>query len=103
MHNKAMDIREKPGTYKLVDHNCNQVAQEILDAGGKRFDFSRGWNFATMPNNVRDKLVELTHYSRNPNYPQIANSSIVYTDYWDWKFGTIDELGKQLYGNSCSR
>lgn len=37
MHNKAMEIRKNPGTYQVFTHNCNQVAQEILSAGGKDF------------------------------------------------------------------
>lgn len=101
MHNKALEIRANPGSYQLVYHNCNQVAQEILDAGGKKFDYSGGWWFDTMPNNVRNNLINLTQYSRNPNEPMIANSSVAYTDYWDWKFGTIEELGKSLYNTSC--
>ena len=56
MHEKAMQIREYPGFYNLYNHNCNQVAQIILSAGGKDFDTDKFDWIGTMPNVVKTKM-----------------------------------------------
>lgn len=37
MFDRALEIRKNPGKYDLVYKNCGHVAQNILEAGGKKF------------------------------------------------------------------
>jgi len=37
MFDRALEIRKKPGMYDLWYNNCGHVAQNILEAGGKKF------------------------------------------------------------------
>ena len=97
MHSKAIQIRDNPGWYNLYNHNCNQVVQIILSAGGKDFaPISFDW-MGTIPNNVRDNLMLAIKYSSNPENVTIANLSNTYTDlaytsYIGWICGKIGDF-----------
>ena len=58
MHDRAMQIRKNPGTYGLTYHNCNQVAQDILSAGGKNFTtpYYNGSVIETIPNVIKTEM-----------------------------------------------
>ena len=103
MHQEALSIRNNPGQYNLYYNNCNQIAQQILSAGGKQFDYSRGFNVNTMPNTVRNNIIEAIKHSKNPNDINVSIPSNTFNNYpyWDWKFGTIKELGKYINIVSC--
>ena len=64
MHKEAIKIRDNPGWYNLYNHNCNQVAQIILSAGGKDFAPNTfNWQ-GTIPNLVKTAVNE----SINPTW-----------------------------------
>ena len=64
MHSEAIRIRDNPGWYNLYNHNCNQVAQTILSAGGKDFAPNTfNWQ-GTIPNLVKIAINE----SINPTW-----------------------------------
>lgn len=64
MHKEAIKIRDNPGWYNLYNHNCNQVAQTILSAGGKDFAPNTfNWQ-GTIPNLVKIAINE----SINPTW-----------------------------------
>ena len=87
MHKMAMTIRYVPGRYNLWKHNCGQVAQIILRAGGKDFAATQfaWWN--TRPNSVYDNIVEEIERGDRPG----------------WRHGAIEDLRlSESFGeNSC--
>ncbi len=91
MHNEALAIRANPSYYNLYYHNCNQVVQQILSMGGKNFDSSEGFDLNTMPNIVRNQIVNAINI-------YTFNQTIDYTKYKDWKYGTIEELSRYIIG-----
>ncbi len=58
MYDKAMEIRNNPEKYQLTNHNCNQVAQLILEAGGRNFAPANFDWLDTRPNNVYRNMTE---------------------------------------------
>lgn len=71
MHREAIRIRDNPGWYNLYNHNCNQVAQTILSAGGKDFTPNAfNWQ-GTIPNLVKTAVnenIRSTWYTYALNY-----------------------------------
>lgn len=55
MFEAAENIRSNPGDYNLYIHNCNQVTQRILSAGGKNFSTMQFDLLDTRPNAVYDR------------------------------------------------
>ena len=58
MYDKAMEIRNNPEKYQLINHNCNQVTQLILEAGGRNFAPANFDWLDTRPNNVYRNMTE---------------------------------------------
>ena len=64
IHDAAMDLRNNPGTYSLLNNNCNQNAQKLLAAGGVDFaPDSFDW-MKTCPNYVYNNYQDLAEKSR---------------------------------------
>lgn len=83
MHDKALSIRENPEKYHLFNHNCNQVAQIILRAGGKDFASSKFDWLNTRPKSVYDDIVN-----------EIVNGKRE-----GWSYGILKELSPYKGGN----
>ena len=75
MYEKALEIRDNPGQYNLWTHNCNQVAQTILAAGGKDFASTEFDGLDTRPNAVYEKKVDeiLEEHPEGWNYGSLDN------------------------------
>ena len=98
MHNRALEIRDNPGIYKLLDHNCNQVAQDILSAGGKDFASNKFNWIGTIPNVVKTEL------NLSILYPDIINKLPDFnilnenSNYVGWMIGKIGDF---QFKNGC--
>lgn len=86
MYKAAMDIRNNPGTYQMLFHNCNQVAQTILAAGGKDFAPNEFDMFDTRPDAVYNGIVE--KLLEEPRQGGLEG----------WEYGNLQELGLNIYG-----
>ncbi len=75
MYDKALEIRNDPGQYNLWTHNCNQVAQTILAAGGKDFAPMEFDGLDTRPNAVYEKKTNeiLKEHPEGWNYGSLDN------------------------------
>ena len=94
MQERAEDIRNSPGWYNLFGHNCNQVAQNILSAGGKDFDSQKFSWLATRPNSVRDILMMGINSQPSivsaPSNAGFDESKVEL--YRTWEYGRIGDL-----------
>ena len=86
MYEAAMEIRRNPEKYQLFTHNCNQVAQMILAAGGKDFAPNEFDDIGTRPNTVYDRMVE--ELLEEPCKEELE----------DWEYGRLMELRLYIYG-----
>ena len=82
MHDTAMKIRENPGEYNLWNHNCGQVAQMILQAGGKDFAATKFDWFNTRPNSVYENITKDIDKGNRKG----------------WRYGAIEDL---TIGGEC--
>ena len=97
MHSEAIRIRDNPGYYNLYNHNCNQVAQIILSAGGKDFAPSEFDWIGTMPNVVKTKEFILNYLS---NHDDIFGIFSLEKD--ESRIGILcGEIGDFQFKNGC--
>ena len=84
--------------YNLYNHNCNQVAQTILSAGGKDFAVTDFDFFDTMPNRVIYNLLnDIFRFNEYKNRTPIANQSEIQRDFTGWKYGKISDLYQYVF------
>ena len=101
MYDRALEIRKNPGFYDLVFHNCGHVAQDILEAGGKKFSFDSNEGallvlvvLASRPLAEKAEAVYLDYKFTRPNTTfEMANVNIFPMSYK----GTLEEIYDYLY------